>query len=345
MYFGEASGEARQCHSGGCSSGVDNVCGAGRVGKMGLIFSLRQENKKRTRERARDMQAPATRKEALELLASAVRAYSNSLKEFRCHLNGTGTRRGINSCPLPLPSNGLTYSGLLRPVCVEASCCIDAAQAWSKDTADTIKEQIQRLEEAASSADKALAGGDSAIDPVAARFAFVAAVCRVEQDRSTLAAVEDEISRLSTEEMSKQKLDATQEEMAAVTDTVKQLSDRVNQQSKAADAPRISAAELEALREQAASNPREAGERLLVIFPDLTTLQLHAGMMRLRGQTWDVIQKQCKCARATLGKALARFYEVTGFVRPDRKGGFNGKMFQFDENRDAAKPIPEDEMN
>lgn len=145
------------------------------------------------------MQAPATRKEALELLASAVRAYSNSLKEFRCHLNGTGTRRGINSCPLPLPSNGLTYSGLLRPVCVEASCCIDAAQAWSKDTADTIKEQIQRLEEAASSADKALAGGDSAIDPVAARFAFVAAVCRVEEDRSTLAAVEDEISRLSTD--------------------------------------------------------------------------------------------------------------------------------------------------
>jgi hypothetical protein len=60
---------------------------------------------------------------------------------------------------------------------------------------------------------------------------------------------------------------------------------------------------------------------------------------------WNEIKKQCKCARATVGKALDRFYEKTGFSRPDRKGGFNGRMYRLDENRDAAKPIPEDEVN
>ncbi len=118
-----------------------------------------------------------------------------------------------------------------------------------------------------------------------------------------------------------------------------------NKQSKANDAPRISAAELEALREQAASNPREAGERLFAMFPDLTTLEIHAGTMHLRGKTWDGIQKQCQCARGTAGKAIERFYKVTGFARPDRKGGFNGKICRVDEKRDAAKVASEDEMN
>lgn len=111
------------------------------------------------------------------------------------------------------------------------------------------------------------------------------------------------------------------------------------QHPKDADAPRMSAAELEALRGKAASNPLEAAEQLVAAFPDLTTRELHAGMMHLKGATWDAMQRECKCARGTLSNAITRFYRVTDFARPDRKGGFKGRMYSFNENMDSESRI------
>lgn len=47
-------------------------------------------------------------------------------------------------------SSGASRRELLYPVFIEASACIDTAQAWRNDTADTIKEQVRRLDDAAS---------------------------------------------------------------------------------------------------------------------------------------------------------------------------------------------------
>lgn len=75
---------------------------------------------------------------ALARLANGLQGYAVSLKTLRDQLQSADL------------SSGASRRELLYPVFIEASACIDTAQAWRKDTADTIKEQVRRLDDAAS---------------------------------------------------------------------------------------------------------------------------------------------------------------------------------------------------
>lgn len=98
-------------------------------------------------ERQECGKARTPRQAALGRLANGLQGYAVSLKTLRDQLQSADL------------SSGASRRELLYPVFIEASACIDTAQAWRKETADTIKEQVRRLDDAASSVP---------VDPVAA---------------------------------------------------------------------------------------------------------------------------------------------------------------------------------
>lgn len=89
-------------------------------------------------ERQECGKARTPRQAALGRLASGLQGYAVSLETLRDQLQSADL------------SSGASRRELLYPVFIEASACIDTAQAWRKDTADTIKEQVRRLDDAAS---------------------------------------------------------------------------------------------------------------------------------------------------------------------------------------------------
>jgi hypothetical protein len=79
----------------------------------------------------------------------------------------------------------------------------------------------------------------------------------------------------------------------------------------------------------------DAVRMLQSAFPDLATDELHAGMMHIKGSTWQAMTEKTRLSKAALSRKLARFYAVTEFPRIDRRAGM-GKKYQIDERRDAA---------
>jgi hypothetical protein len=99
-------------------------------------------------------------------------------------------------------------------------------------------------------------------------------------------------------------------------------------------------ADLAVAKGKAAKTAMEMCSEMLAHFPDLTTAELHAGLLHLKGGlSWGRMQAVCGCSRATLKKRVDAYYSKTGLTRPDRTDGI-GKKYRLDENRDTNDNKP-----
>ena len=91
----------------------------------------------------------------------------------------------------------------------------------------------------------------------------------------------------------------------------------------------------------AANTIEDAIDKLIASFPELTTEDLHAGMMHAKGRDWNLtwadMMKRAKCSKSTLSKRINHFYEVTRWHRADRRKGM-GRKLRLDEGRDGEDP-------
>lgn len=99
--------------------------------------------------------------------------------------------------------------------------------------------------------------------------------------------------------------------------------------------PALDAKRIEKLEAVVAQTRREAVDQLTSAFPDLCIDEIGAGIMNEKGVEWSIMMKRGKCSRGTLSKRIARFYEVTGFERVNRRHGM-GKKLRLDEDRDQG---------
>lgn len=89
------------------------------------------------------------------------------------------------------------------------------------------------------------------------------------------------------------------------------------------------------MKDLALSAPKQAMAALAKSYPELSVMELQAGILHFKGMTWVDLQRKTRASRGALSKRINRFYELTGWPRPNRQNR-KGQRVQIDENRDAA---------